>query len=73
MNIAILGCGYVGTAAAQHWQAAGHHVTATTTSPERVPELEAIAQRVEVIQGNNPEDLKRLFTGTRYPGDECGQ
>ncbi len=63
MNIAILGCGYVGVAAARHWREAGHHVTATTTSPERVSELEAIASRVELVQGNNPDDLKRLLQG----------
>jgi nucleoside-diphosphate-sugar epimerase len=58
MNVAIIGCGYVGTAIARYWhQEQGLFVTATTTTPERVSELEAIAQRVIVTKGNDAEKL----------------
>ena len=49
MNIAIIGCGYVGTAVARYWsQQLGYAVTVTTTTQERVAELEPVAQRVVV-------------------------
>ncbi len=62
MNIAIIGCGYVGYAVAELWQ---HKmsliVTATTTSPGRIHELEAIAQKVIVVQGDDREGLKHVL------------
>ena len=62
MNIAIIGCGYVGYAVAQHWQnKMSLMVTATTTTPERIPELQAISQKVIVVRGNNTEGLKSLL------------
>ncbi|MBD1936930.1 SDR family oxidoreductase [Microcoleus sp. FACHB-68] len=53
MKIAIIGCGYVGSAIARRWREFGHLVTATTTTQTRVAELEEIAQRVEVMKGND--------------------
>ncbi|RCJ27813.1 NAD(P)-dependent oxidoreductase [Nostoc minutum NIES-26] len=62
MNIAIIGCGYVGYAVAQYWQQKMTFlVTATTTTPERIPMLEAIAQKVVEVQGNDPEKLKSVL------------
>ena len=61
MNVAIIGCGYVGKAVAQYWQKLGFVVTATTTTPEKVSELEAVAKRVVVVKGNNPEGLKSVL------------
>lgn len=62
MNITILGCGYVGTAVAQYWnQTLGLFVTATTTTPERVATLETVANRVEVVKGDDPEKLLSLL------------
>lgn len=59
MNIAIIGCGYVGYAVAQYWQQnTDFMVTATTTNPERVPSLNAVAQKVVVTQGNDLDGLK---------------
>ncbi|WP_017653733.1 SDR family oxidoreductase [Fortiea contorta] len=59
MNIAIIGCGYVGYAVAQYWQQnQNFNITATTTTPGRVPHLNVVAQKVVVAQGNNPEQLK---------------
>ncbi|HEY9744274.1 MAG TPA: SDR family oxidoreductase [Coleofasciculaceae cyanobacterium] len=58
MNVAIIGCGYVGKAITQYWrQELGFVVTATTTTPERVASLEAYAQRVVVVKGDDPASL----------------
>ncbi|MEM1426809.1 MAG: NAD(P)H-binding protein, partial [Cyanobacteria bacterium P01_H01_bin.130] len=59
----ILGCGYVGTAIAQHWRAAGITVTATTTREERVKDLEATADRVIVLDATEPEKLREALEG----------
>jgi nucleoside-diphosphate-sugar epimerase len=62
MNIAIIGCGYVGYAISQYWQEHKNFIiTATTTTPERVPRLKAVAQRVIVTQGNDLECLKSVL------------
>ncbi|WP_414753922.1 SDR family oxidoreductase [Anabaena sp. CCY 9910] len=59
MNIAIIGCGYVGCAIAQHWQQNPHLViTATTTTSERVTALQKVAHKVVVTQG---DDLDKLI------------
>ncbi len=61
MKVAIVGCGYVGTAVARHWyQHKGYHVTATTTTKERVSELEQVAQRVVVIKGDDENALRSV-------------
>ena len=62
MNVAIIGCGYVGCAVAQFWQQnMSFVVTATTTTPERVPELQTVAQQVVVVQGNDSDLLKSVL------------
>ncbi|BAY46945.1 NAD-dependent epimerase/dehydratase [Scytonema sp. HK-05] len=62
MNVAIIGCGYVGCAVAQYWQQnMSFVVTATTTTPERVPELQTVAQQVVVVQGNDSDLLKSVL------------
>jgi nucleoside-diphosphate-sugar epimerase len=62
MNIAIIGCGYVGYAVAQYWQQkTAFTITVTTTTPERVPALEETAQRVVVVKGNHSEGLKAVL------------
>jgi nucleoside-diphosphate-sugar epimerase len=61
VNAAILGCGYVGTAVAQHWRRQGMVVTATTTRPERLEELRVVADRVVVMRGDDPEAVGRLL------------
>ena len=57
-KIAIIGCGYVGTAIARLWSQAGHSITATTTTPNKVAELEKVVQRVVVIKGDNLDALE---------------
>jgi nucleoside-diphosphate-sugar epimerase len=62
MNVAIIGCGYVGTALARYWrQELGFVVTATTTTPERVAALEALGAKAVVVNGNDPEGLRSLL------------
>ncbi|MGH8002838.1 MAG: NAD(P)H-binding protein, partial [Brasilonema sp.] len=62
MNVAIIGCGYVGCAIARYWQQKiTFVVTATTTTPERVSALQTVAQRVEVVKGNDSEGLKSVL------------
>lgn len=62
-KIAIIGCGYVGSAVASFWQRSAHLLTVTTTTPTKVPELEKIAQRVIVIKADNLEGLKQVIAG----------
>ena len=61
MNVAIIGCGYVGSAVAHLWhQELGLSTTVTTTTPERLGELETIADRVVVVKGNDPIGLESV-------------
>ena len=58
-KIAIIGCGYLGTAASRYWyQQKGYSVTATTTRQERVTELEEVAQNVVVMKGDNSQAMQ---------------
>ncbi|MEM9484258.1 MAG: SDR family oxidoreductase [Cyanobacteria bacterium P01_F01_bin.116] len=54
MKATIIGCGYVGKEVSGLWQKQGLTVTATTTSPERVKELQTVAERVRVLKGTDP-------------------
>ena len=60
-KIAIIGCGYVGTAAARHWYQQGYSVTATTTTQERVAELEEVATQIVVMKGEDFQAVKSLL------------
>lgn len=42
MRIGILGCGYVGQAAAKMWNLAGHELSATTRKPQRLSDLQEL-------------------------------
>ncbi|NEP63149.1 MAG: NAD-dependent epimerase/dehydratase family protein [Symploca sp. SIO2G7] len=57
-KVAIVGCGYVGTAVARLWQQQGLMVTVTTTSPGRVDALQTVADRVKVLKGTDPDALQ---------------
>ena len=61
MNVAIIGCGYVGTAVAQRWRTQGLSVLATTTRAERMSELASVADRVEVLLGADAERLRTVL------------
>jgi nucleoside-diphosphate-sugar epimerase len=60
LKAVILGCGYVGVRVAQLWQPT-LAVTATTTTPARVAELEPIAHRVEVLKGSDEPGMRSLL------------
>jgi nucleoside-diphosphate-sugar epimerase len=62
MKIAIIGCGYVGTAVAKYWQPQ-HYLTLTTTSLQKIPLLQAIAPKVELCLGNDRDSLARAIDG----------
>lgn len=77
MKVAIVGCGYVGTRVAKNLRGKPDCiVTATTTTPQRVTELEGIAHRVAVLEGNDKDamaavlqeqDAVMLCVGARNP------
>lgn len=60
MKVAIIGCGYVGSAVARLWQETGHEVTVTTTTPHKKTQLQAIASEVVVLTGNDLANLKQV-------------
>ncbi len=62
MKVAIVGCGYVGTATAKHLRGKSDcTVTATTTTATRVVELEGVAQRVAVVKGNDKDAIASVL------------
>ncbi|MEG5017256.1 MULTISPECIES: NAD-dependent epimerase/dehydratase family protein [unclassified Microcoleus] len=62
MKVAIVGCGYVGTATAKHLRGKSDYtVTATTTTAARVVELEGVAQRVAVLKGNDKDAMTAVL------------
>ena len=61
MKVAIIGCGYVGKALAQHLPTSDYVITATRTTPGRVAELETVAHRVAVLKGNDTEALSGVI------------
>ncbi len=62
-RIVIVGCGYVGQALGEALIAAGHDVTGTTTSPERVADLAASGIEPQVLDVHDAERLTDLFRG----------
>ena len=60
MQVAIIGCGYVGSAVARLWHQQGDRVRGTTTSPSKKDQLEAIASEVVVLTGNDLTGLKQI-------------
>lgn len=62
MKVAIVGCGYVGTRVAQKLRDKSDYiVTATTTTPQRVAELESIVHRVAVLKGDDKDAMTALL------------
>lgn len=50
MKIGILGCGYVGKAAAIRLRDEGHHLSVTTRQPDRLQELQTVADQLFLIR-----------------------
>ncbi|MBI5273409.1 MAG: SDR family oxidoreductase [Chlamydiia bacterium] len=61
MNIAIIGCGYIGSETAALWKNQGHFVTATTRRSERLNDLSKCAQKTAILKGDDPELLAPLI------------
>lgn len=61
MKIAIVGCGYVGSAIARRWSQDGHRVTATATGTERIAELKEVARDAVVMRGDDPSAMRELL------------
>lgn len=62
MKLAILGCGYVGRTVATYWsQERKFDVLATTTTPEKVPDIEAIPAQAMVLKGTDRQGIKTLI------------
>ncbi|MFI0350250.1 NAD(P)-binding domain-containing protein [Actinomadura sp. 9N407] len=59
----IIGCGNVGMELARRWGAAGHAVTGTTTSPERVGELREVCSDVAVLRGSDEAAVAEAVRG----------
>ena len=62
MKLAIIGCGYVGSAVARMWHQAGHDVTVTTTTPAKKQQLQAIATEVELVTGSDLAGLQQVVS-----------
>lgn len=61
MNIAIIGCGYIGMEIARIWTQKGFHVTATTRTQARLDELATVAQKNVILKGNSEEEFAPLI------------
>jgi len=60
-RIAIIGCGYVGTAVGRKLVASGHDVAATTTSPSRIDELQDAGFDAHVIELKEVDKLRNML------------
>lgn len=62
MRITIVGCGYVGSALANHWhQQARHWLRVTTTRDERLAELAPLANAVQRLEASDPDQLRQAL------------
>ncbi len=61
MNIAVIGCGYIGSAAAAIWSKRGEHVTATTRSPKKLDHLAKVSQKSLIIRGHDEDEFVPLI------------
>ena len=64
MRVLVIGAGNVGAEVARHLTDRGDHVVATTTTPSRVPEVEAVATEAEVLLGSDREAVSRAAAGS---------
>ncbi|MEM7591186.1 MAG: SDR family oxidoreductase [Cyanobacteria bacterium P01_A01_bin.83] len=60
MKLAIIGGGYVGSAVSRLWHKAGHEVSVTTTTSDKISELQKISSQVTVLTGNDLASLKQV-------------
>ncbi|MGD1922380.1 MAG: NAD-dependent epimerase/dehydratase family protein [Pleurocapsa sp.] len=60
MRVAIIGCGYVGSAVARMWHQNGEEVTVTTTTSNKKDTLQKLSSEVLVLTGDDLWGLKNL-------------
>lgn len=60
-NIAVIGCGYIGSEAAHIWKNRGLHVTGTTRHSEHLDEIAKVAQKGVLVKGDAEEDFATLI------------
>lgn len=63
MNVLILGSGLVGATLAAKLQEAGHTAAVTTTTPEKVAQLQAVTPRVHVLRGADRDAVAAAAEG----------
>jgi nucleoside-diphosphate-sugar epimerase len=61
VKVAIVGCGYVGSAIAQYWQTQGLDLLVTTTQQARVESLSGLANQVAVLNCADRDRLQALL------------
>ena len=61
MKITIIGCGYVGSAIAKFWHQGDHHLTVTTTTPDKVEKLSQFADEVAIVNSNDTNALQQVI------------
>jgi nucleoside-diphosphate-sugar epimerase len=60
-NIAVIGCGYIGSEAAHIWKNRGLHVTGTTRHSEKLDELAKVCQKGILVKENSEEEFATLI------------
>ncbi|UFK97068.1 NAD(P)-binding domain-containing protein [Kaistella faecalis] len=60
MKIAVIGCGWVGKKLAEYLTGRGHHVIATTTSPDKIQELKTVAAEVHLLDFSKDSESEFL-------------
>lgn len=60
MRIAIIGCGWVGTRLSSYLKEKNHHVLVTTTSPDKISDLQKISSEVHLLDFSATENFDFL-------------
>lgn len=61
-RIAVIGCGYIGSALAKHWADSGLDVVATTTSTDRFAEIQALGAAPRRFVADQTDELKEILS-----------
>ena len=60
-NIAVIGCGYIGSEAAHVWKNRGYYVTGTTRHSEHLGDISKVAQKGVLLKGNEEAEFAALI------------
>jgi len=61
MNIAILGCGYLGTHLAKFWHQKNHSITAMTDDPTKVSVLNPFTQKIVLLKNGDKNQVTPII------------